>query len=414
MFLERYCSKIENSCYNVLMIELLTRLIRNILDVDVFVVEQDLSNLSHFENQKNYNQFSVYLSEQFLKETILSMEKEKYYELVDNLNERIFMFKEGENVIIVGPYLKNFIGEIEIEKIGSINKIPPSLIDSLKLNYFSLPVIDSYYLEKTINKILKSLYQEKLYPYTYQKIDNYKINKPIEREFKESNVSEKAIYEKYEIENSFLYQVEHGQVEEIKMSLENITNVSQEEYLIDFYTSNPQAAMASYRTLIRKSAERSGLPIPVIDRIISKYTQIMLASSSMEQMKSLASLAIEITIEVRNYLLNTKCNNPFIKQVCNYIYVHFNQNFNIKDLSEKFSVNEFYLSHLFKKETEKTINTYLEDIRIMKAKEMLKDNLLSIAEIANLVGYEDNNYFTKVFKKKCEMTPSKFRSINAK
>jgi two-component system, response regulator YesN len=396
------------------MIDILANLIRNILDVDVFIVDSNSNNLKEFENEENYNGFSYDLSYESLKPLLESLEKKKYYELVDNLNQRIFIFKVEDLYIIVGPYIKKFLGEIEIEKIGSINKIPPSLIESLKFHFYGLPIIDSYYLEKTINSILKSLNSNKFYPYAYKKIDNYKINKPIEREYKESNVTEKAIYEKYEIENSLLYQVEHGQVEEIKLSLENIASVAKEEYLIDFYTTNPQAAMASYRTLIRKSAEKSGLPVPIIDRIISKHTQIMLSSSSLEQMKTIASLAIELTSEIRNYLLNTKYNSPLIKNVCDYLYVHYNQNFKIKDFANKFNISEYYLLHVFKKETNKTINNYLEDIRITKAKEMLKDNLLSIAEISNLVGYEDNNYFTKVFKKKCDITPSKYRSINAK
>lgn len=396
------------------MIELLTELIRNILNVDVFVVDENLSNLSSFVYQKNYNEFSIDFSEQSLKELLLSIEKDKYYELVDNLNQRVFIFKEETSTIIVGPYLKNFLGEIEIEKIGSINKIPPSFIESLKMQFFLLPVIDSYYLEKTINSILKALYKNKIYPYTYLKINNYKTKKPIEREFKEGAITENAIYEKYDIENALLYKVQHGLVEEITSSLENINKVSNEEYLIDFYTTNPQAAMASYRTLIRKSAEKSGLPVPIIDRIISKYTQIMLKCSTIEQFKTISSLAIEMTKEVRNYLLNIKSNNKLIKNVCDYLYTHSNENISIKDLSNKFSISEYYLSHLFKKEINKTINNYLEDIRIMKSKELLKDNLLSVSEVANLVGYVDNNYFTKVFKKKCNITPSKYKSMNSK
>lgn len=396
------------------MIDLLTELIRNILDVDVFIVDENLSNLSTFVDQKNYNEFSIDFSEQSLKELLLSIEKDKYYELVDNLNQRVFIFKEGASAIIVGPYLKNFLGEIEIEKIGSINKIPPSFIESLKMQFFLLPVIDSYYLEKTINSILRALYKNKIYPYAYLKINNYKTKKPIEREFKEGVITENAIYEKYDIENALLYQVEHGLVEEITSSLENINKVTKEEYLIDFYTTNPQAAMASYRTLIRKSAEKSGLPVPIIDRIISKYTQIMLKCSTVEQMKTISSLAIEMTKEVRNYLLNVKSNNKLIKNVCDYLYVHSNENISIKDLSNKFSISEYYLSHLFKKEINKTINNYLENIRITKSKELLKDNLLSVSEVANLVGYIDNNYFTKVFKKKCNMTPSKYRLMNSK
>ena len=137
-------------------------------------------------------------------------------------------------------------------------------------------------------------------------------------------------------------------------------------------------------------------------------------SSPNDQFQSLISLAIELTTEVRNFLINTKCKSPLIKNVCEYLYINSSKNISILDLSKKYSVNEFYLAHLFKNETGQGIHEYIERIRINKAEQMLKDSTLTISEIANLVGYVDNNYFTKVFKKRNKITPSKYRMSNAK
>ena len=395
------------------MVALLARLIRNVVDTEVRLIDD---NLDQFEKDRNPHHFSLEFSKDFLEGFLKEIQENTYYELVDNLNERLFIFKFDGAIFFVGPYLKRFLSETEIIKIGAENGIPSSLMESLKMQYFDLPIRDSYHLEHVLNALIHSIDEKNSNVYTYQKINHFKDSKERlkDRQFDESSGFEKAVYDKYDVENTLLYQVEHGRVEEIKLSLDNISMVFQEDYLTKFYTANPQAAMASYRTLLRKSAEKSGLPVPIIDRIISKHTQIMLASSPNEQFKCLTALAVELTSEVRDYLISTQCESKLIKEASEYLFVHYNQAISLEVLANKFNVNKYYLAHLFKKETKKSIGEYIEEIRLMRAKEMLRDNAFSISEVANLVGYPDNNYFTKVFKKKTGFTPSKYRSNVAK
>ncbi len=68
-----------------------------------------------------------------------------------------------------------------------------------------------------------------------------------------------------------------------------------------------------------------------------------------------------------------------------------------------------YLSRIFKQETGVTFNQYLNQVRIGKAQELLRHPELSLAEISQLVGYEDQSYFTKVFKRITGENPRSFR-----
>ena len=68
-----------------------------------------------------------------------------------------------------------------------------------------------------------------------------------------------------------------------------------------------------------------------------------------------------------------------------------------------------YLCVLFKRETGMTINDYLTEIRVNKAQEILRDRQIKLLDVARRVGYLDNNYFTKVFKRAMRMTPSEYR-----
>lgn len=81
----------------------------------------------------------------------------------------------------------------------------------------------------------------------------------------------------------------------------------------------------------------------------------------------------------------------------------------VKAISNKVFLNHTYLCVAFKKVTGKTINQYITEFRVQKAKELLKNNAIKLSDIAKSVGYTDQNYFTKVFKKVANMKPSEYR-----
>lgn len=64
---------------------------------------------------------------------------------------------------------------------------------------------------------------------------------------------------------------------------------------------------------------------------------------------------------------------------------------------------------IFKKQKGKTINQFITEYRITKAKEYLKQKHEKLFEVALKVGYKDHNYFTRIFKKVTQMTPSEYR-----
>jgi len=68
-----------------------------------------------------------------------------------------------------------------------------------------------------------------------------------------------------------------------------------------------------------------------------------------------------------------------------------------------------YLCLIFKQDTGKTINQYITECRIDKAKKYLKDVRIKISDAGLKSGYEDNNYFAKVFRKHTGLSPSEYR-----
>jgi two-component system response regulator YesN len=65
---------------------------------------------------------------------------------------------------------------------------------------------------------------------------------------------------------------------------------------------------------------------------------------------------------------------------------------------------------MFRKETGDTINNYLTDYRLNKAKQYLEETLITATEISLKVGYRDSSYFGKIFRKHIGMTPNEYRN----
>ena len=102
--------------------------------------------------------------------------------------------------------------------------------------------------------------------------------------------------------------------------------------------------------------------------------------------------------------------NPIAYQIKNYIEMHYTEeNLSLTVLSGHFSISESYLCVIFKKTFDITINQYIINLRMSKAKQYLTESNRKIKEISELVGYRDCNYFIRLFKKTYHITPSDFR-----
>lgn len=103
--------------------------------------------------------------------------------------------------------------------------------------------------------------------------------------------------------------------------------------------------------------------------------------------------------------------NDNFREMVEYINGNYDQNLKLFMLANKFAFNENYSCQLFKKYLDCTFSEYLKRIRMEKAKQLLiEDNSKTINNISLEVGYNNSNYFSKVFKKYFGESPGKFRN----
>jgi two-component system, response regulator YesN len=106
--------------------------------------------------------------------------------------------------------------------------------------------------------------------------------------------------------------------------------------------------------------------------------------------------------------------NNIITDIEKYLQENFDRDVKLQEISDHFYISREYISRKFKQEFNENISDYVLRIRMEKAKSLLKNSQLKIYEIANMIGYQDDKYFRKVFKKVEGITPNEYRAEYSK
>lgn len=94
-----------------------------------------------------------------------------------------------------------------------------------------------------------------------------------------------------------------------------------------------------------------------------------------------------------------------------YIQENFKNPVSLEEVADFVGFNATYFSTLFKKESGTNFQEYLSEVRMDKAKELLKETNLTVANICSQVGYQDLKHFVKIFKKYTGLKPNEYRKL---
>ncbi|MDO5547094.1 MAG: AraC family transcriptional regulator [Eubacteriales bacterium] len=98
-------------------------------------------------------------------------------------------------------------------------------------------------------------------------------------------------------------------------------------------------------------------------------------------------------------------------RVKEFLDSHLAESYSLKELADEFGVSVSYLSHSFKRATGHSVMQYMTQRRIGEAQTLLVTTTRPIKQIAQLVGYMDLSYFTRVFSHNVGMSPRKYRKV---
>ena len=111
---------------------------------------------------------------------------------------------------------------------------------------------------------------------------------------------------------------------------------------------------------------------------------------------------------------NDGIKSEYTQQAIRYIEAHYADDINVRSIASALSISESHLSKVFKDTVHSTIGEYLTNYRINRACMLLKDPQIIIYEVAVRCGYNDQRYFSVIFKRIMGMTPNEFRARSTK
>ncbi len=103
-----------------------------------------------------------------------------------------------------------------------------------------------------------------------------------------------------------------------------------------------------------------------------------------------------------------------IEEALQYMHQHFDRDLSLVEVAGFLHITPEYFSRLFKEEVGSSFSTYLITHRLKKAEYLLRNTNLTVAEIAERVGYEQPSYFSRIYKKYRGITPLKTREYENK
>ena len=155
-------------------------------------------------------------------------------------------------------------------------------------------------------------------------------------------------------------------------------------------------------------------PYILKDDINTKSDILCINSSTLNNVINFYSFIIDKHISSHKIVKN---NSPCVTRAIDYIEKNYTSEISIDDLCMELNINKCYFCSVFKKETGSTFINYLNSYKVEKSKELLKNTTLSLLDIALSVGFNNQSYYSTVFKKITSQTPLEFRdaiSINQK
>lgn len=334
------------------------------------------------------------------------------YIIVDQYQRYEMFFLYGADVVEIGPFIVDTAEEILPGVMGK-KQIPMLFQKELREYYNSLPLVkDLSVLESLIMTNMKYLLDEntdivRAYIEDFGKEDTVPYNEL--QLLEENKVSMETIETRYKIEDHFMEAIRSGNLEKV-LEIEKIFSNYRLTPRVASQFRNGQNMLIVLNTLMRRAVQDADVHPAHIDHLSTDFAnKIEMAKNEGELRTISRAMTRKYCMLVQNHSLAG--HSKIVRDAMNYIDFNLNEDLSLNVIAEKFAVSASYLSKQFKKENEMNLTEYVNRKRLGASLKYLAATDLPIQNIAELVGIYDENYFSRLFKKYQQMTPSKYRSL---
>ncbi len=220
---------------------------------------------------------------------------------------------------------------------------------------------------------------------------------------------ETIVNERYRIEEEFMEQIYLGDANGAIASYRLLHNNVKYMTNVGGTPDGSRISSGITRATVRIAAINAGLPPVVIDQISGESSRRIAKCQTREEMYRENERMINRFAETIRTDRKEKY-SPAVFQAISFMEKHYSEAVTVEKGAQHLGLSVSSYINRFKKETGKTPNAYLFDLRIAKAKRLLRSTQYSIQQIGEDVGIFDANYFVKYFRKATGVTPSAYRN----
>lgn len=160
--------------------------------------------------------------------------------------------------------------------------------------------------------------------------------------------------------------------------------------------------------LLSRAALEGGADVEQIFGLNYRYLQDIRRCSSTDELTSWLRRIINRFGDLVFDLRNVKHTKTVLRSLC-FMRENFYEQISLKDAAAQVGLSPDYLGKFFRQEIGRSFSEFLNGLRIEEAKRLLINSTASLGDIGYACGFEDQSYFTRVFRKSVETTPSMYR-----
>ncbi len=330
-----------------------------------------------------------------------------------NLNHIVFPLTNNNVLlgsILAGPFLMDEPDSLLLSDIGEKYSIPTAPLLEMYEEAGSLPVFEPAkvtYISRLLYYMCSGLVTDSRAQFNLNHNKLYqqsKINESIQM-YKASPQINSRVYP-YEKEKALITKLKTGDTEQAKALLNDLLGYVFFAEGNNFEVVKSRALELS--SLLSRAAIEGGA---TSDSVLKVNNQFLMSLQSITDLDDLC-YKLQETIDVFtdcmfNYIPSK--GNEITKKAIRYISQNFSRNLTLDEVADHVHLNSAYFSTLFKQSTGSSFKEYLNMVRIEESKRLLANTDYSIIDISLATGFEDQSYFSKVFKKYTGLTPKQYR-----
>jgi len=233
--------------------------------------------------------------------------------------------------------------------------------------------------------------------------DQIRDLKDLDRELSADSLS-KLFYER---EKEIVTKIRLGDREGAKEILYQLLAIILVQYLENFELL--KISILELLIILSRAAVETGAKI---EEILGLRYGFITELAKLRDQEELCVWIVKVLEKMTDQIYQTRNakNYQRLKKVMEFIEAHYNEPLTVEQIAREIYLSPSRLSHIIKDEFGTTLMDCISKVRIERAKRLLGNGEISIAQIAQEVGFSDQSYFTKVFKKIEGCTPKIYRA----